>query len=284
MAKKSRKNRGIKGSPPNHLGQHLLHNKKVISEIVQLAQPGPNEIVLEIGAGKGALTEAISQKAKKVLAVEYDEKFIRKLDEKMANNKNVMIIHQDILKMPLPRGNFIVISNIPYAITTSIMKKLLNNPSTGFQRGVIMMEKGAAKRFTSKMVKDPYVAAWRMWFHIRYVKEISRRNFAPPPKVDSAIIAIERKKQPLVPCSDYLVFWGLVDHVLKNPYLDIQFALKGIFTGPQIKRLKQNLRIKGEFPIGALSEQHWGIIYETMVKYVPKFKWPKIKKGKIGSY
>src|SRR5699024_5773757 len=128
---------------------------------------------------------------RKIVASQDDRKYISKLQQ--LEMKNTVIIQQDILKISLPREPFVVVSNIPYAITTPIMKMLLNKPSSGFQRGVIVMEKGAAKRFTSNFVKDPYILAWRMWFDLRYVKGVSRKNFSPPPRVDSAMITINRK-------------------------------------------------------------------------------------------
>ncbi|MGP4041841.1 23S ribosomal RNA methyltransferase Erm [Gracilibacillus sp. D59] len=269
------------GKSPNFLGQHLMHNKKLINDIVDLTKVNIDETVLELGAGKGALTTILNQRAGKVLAVEYDKKFVNILEIKTENCPNTTIIHQDILKIYLPKEKFIVVSNIPYSITTPIMKKLLNNPLSNFQRGVIVMEKGAAKRFTSRLVKNPYVIAWRMWFDIRYVKGISRKNFSPPPRVDSALITINRKVRPIVPIADYLIFWGMADYVLKNPQLSIDLALRGVFTPPQIKHLKRNLGIKNDFPVSSLSEQQWGIIFETMVKHVPRFRWPKMKKGKL---
>lgn len=277
--KKYQHTRRIKRDYPNFSGQHLLNNKEVIKDIINIARISKGDLVLELGAGKGAITNDLSNRARKVLAVEYDQKFIKKLDQ--LELKNTVIIKQDILKISLPREPFIVVSNIPYAITTPIMKKLLNNPLSSFQRGVLLMEKGAAKRFTSNYVKDPYVIAWRMWFDIRYVKGISRKNFSPPPKVDSAMVKINRKANPIVPYSDYLVFWGLVDYVLKNPQLSLDYALRGAFTVPQIKRLKRNLRLKNEIPVAELTEEQWGILYETMVKHVPKFRWPRIRKEKL---
>ena len=165
-------------------------------------------------------------------------------------HSNVKVIHQDILQMHLPKKPFIVVSNIPYSITTPIMKMLLNNPSSTFQKGVIVMEKGAAKRFTSNFIKDPYVIAWRMWFDIQFVKGISKKHFSPPPKVDSAFVAINRKMEPIVPVKNYRIFWGLADYVLHKPYMPADLALRGIFTAPQIKHLKRNLRIKSDMPAG----------------------------------
>ncbi|MDI3411356.1 rRNA adenine N(6)-methyltransferase family protein [Bacillus sonorensis] len=154
------------------------------------------------------MTTALSQKAGKVLAVENDSTFVEILKRKTAQNSNTKIIHQDIMKIHLPNEKFVVISNIPYAITTPIMKMLLNNPASGFQKGIIVMEKGAAKRFTSKFIKNSYVLAWRMWFDISIVREISKDNFSPPPKVDSAMVRITRKKKLLYHINITLLFWA----------------------------------------------------------------------------
>lgn len=263
----------------NFSGQHFMHNKKLIDEIVGKANISKQDTVIDIGAGKGALTSVLSQRSGQVLAVEYDRKLVEILKRTFHHHPNTKIIHQDMLKMKLPKEPFIVVSNIPYAITTPIMKMLLNKPASSFQRGVIVMEKGAAKRFTAKWVKDPYVITWRMWFDIKYVKEISRKNFSPPPKVDSAMITINRKAEPIVPIAEYALFWGLAAYALKNPQSPIDFALRGIFTIPQLKHLKRNMRINSAVPVAGLSEHQWGIIFEAMVKHVPRFRWPKIRKG-----
>lgn len=277
---KNHKKNFTSGEPPNFLGQHFIHNKKVIHEIIANANIRNEETVLELGAGKGALTFILAQRAEKVLAVEYDDKLVEVLKQKAIQYPNIKIIHQDILKMCLPKGKFIVVSSIPYSITTPIMKMLLDKPSNGFQRGVIVMEKGAAKRFTSKYVKDSYVAAWRMYFDINFVKEISRNHFSPPPKVESAIVTINRKATSLVPIKDYATFRGLADYVLKEPRSSIDLALRGIFTPPQITYLKRKLGLKRDFSVAFLSELQWGFIFETMVQHVPRFRWPKMKKEK----
>lgn len=91
-----------------------MHNKKLLYEIVDRAEVGGEDTVLELGAGKGALTTVLNQQAKKVLAVEYDARFVEILKEKTANQPNTIVIHQDIMKIRLPKEKFIVVSNIPY--------------------------------------------------------------------------------------------------------------------------------------------------------------------------
>ncbi|MEK4360135.1 23S ribosomal RNA methyltransferase Erm [Paenibacillus sp. FSL M7-1455] len=263
---------------PNFSGQHFIHNKRLLKELVRLAQLSDDDFVLELGAGKGAITTVLSEQAGKVIAVEYDPKLANKLEQ--LRMRNVKVVRQDILRVPLPKLPFVVVSNIPFAITTSIMKMLFDNPKNQVQRAVIIMEKGAAKRFASSHVKDPYVAAWKMFFDIRYVKGVSRENFSPPPKVDCAIITVSRKKVPMVPIKDFSVFRGLADYMLKKPQLPVDWALRGIFTPPQIKNIKRNLGIKQEAPVAFLSESQWAGIFEAMIKHAPRFRWPKVQKAK----
>lgn len=78
-----------------------------------------------------------------------------------------------------------------------------------------------------------------------------------------------------------MTFWGLVDHMFKNPRMPMEDALMGVFTAPQLARLKRSLKVRRNLPVAALTEQQWGVIYETMVKYVPSFRWPRMKKGKF---
>lgn len=279
MAKKVDKYLGKKMSrsePPNFSGQHLMHNKRLINEIVNKSQVSKQDLVLELGAGEGALTTILSEKARKVLAVEYDEKFVDKLEQIPANN--IKIIHNDILRISLPKEPFIVVSNIPYAITTNIMKMLLNNPNNKLERAFIVMEKGASKRFTASIVRDSYVMAWRMWFDLKVERSISREYFSPPPKVDSALLSIRRKKSPLVPYRNKNALHLLLSFGLKYPNAPIEQILKSIFTAPQAKKARQAIKCEPEKTVKSLSAQQWAILTETLVRYVPRNKWPKQRK------
>lgn len=225
------------------------------------------------------MTTALSQKAGKVLAVENDSTFVEILKRKTAQNSNTKIIHQDIMKIHLPNEKFVVISNIPYAITTPIMKMLLNNPASGFQKGIIVMEKGAAKRFTSKFIKNSYVLAWRMWFDISIVREISKDNFSPLQKWIRQWSELHGKKKLLYHINITLLFWAC-RICAKEAASPFDFALRGIFTPLQMKHLRKNLKINNEKPIGTLNENQWAVIFKTMTQHVMRHNWPRAKKGK----
>lgn len=282
MRKQNKRNRKIRKSLewPNFSGQHLLHNKRIIHDLLQMANLTPNDIVLDLGAGKGALTFPLAEKAGKVIAVEYDPRFAAILRKKAEAYPNIKIIQQDILKLQLPKEPFVVVAGIPYAITTPIMKMLLHHPANSLQRAVIVMEKGAAKRFTSYPVTNPVILKWRMWFDLEYAMEISRENFSPPPRVDSAGLIIRRKEKPGIPCKDHDSFLGLAEYALKYPQLPLDEALKGVFTPPQITRLVRNLGVDRKMAVCWLNEIQWAAVFHTMVRYVPRPCWPKAKKYK----
>lgn len=155
---------------PHSLGQHLLHSKKLVRELIRNFGIGSRDTVLDIGAGKGALTLPLAEKAGDVWAVELDPDFAQALRKKTENCRNVRVIQGDFLNCRLPARPFCVVSSIPYAITTPIMEKLLAPASSGLQRAVIVMEKGAAKRFTGVPVTDPRILSWRMWFELQMGK------------------------------------------------------------------------------------------------------------------
>ncbi|GIN12476.1 ribosomal RNA small subunit methyltransferase A [Shouchella clausii] len=281
MTKKMNKYNGKKlsrGEPPNFSGQHFMHNKRLLKEIVDKAEVSVRDTVLELGAGKGALTTILSERANQVLAIEYDQKCIEALQWKLVGSKNVSILHQDIMKVTLPTEPFVVVSNIPYAITTAIMKMLLNNPKNKLQRGAIVMEKGAAKRFTSVSPKDAYVMAWHMWFDIHYERGISRSAFSPPPKVDSALVRIVRKPHPLFPYKEAKAMHDFLSYALNNPRAPLDQVLRGIFTAPQAKKVRQAIGVKPETPVAMLHARQWAIVCDAMVRHVPKVYWPRRKR------
>ena len=162
--------------------QHFLNNRFTIQEMLNHAQISENDMVIDIGAGKGALTNPLSRKAKKVIAVELDRHLACSLKRSFGNSPTVKVLNLNFLDMPLPKNSFKVVANIPYNITTDIFGYLLDVPQTYFTGGVILMEWGAAKRFTEHSI-DPRVIGWNTWFNISTVNRVSPQAFSPAPSV-----------------------------------------------------------------------------------------------------
>ncbi|MCR6105070.1 23S ribosomal RNA methyltransferase Erm [Salipaludibacillus agaradhaerens] len=280
MRKHNKRNRKVRKciEGPNFSGQHFMHHKPTIRQLIQLASIGSEDTVVDIGAGKGALTFPLSDRGCQVLAVEYDKALATYLKEKAKCYNNIHVFHQNILGFPLPKRPFKVVANIPYAITTEIMKKLLSDSASMLQNGVIVMEYGAAKRFTSFPQKNPDIILWRMWFDLKIIKRLPATYFSPPPSVSSAVLKIRRKTTPLISYKNGQHFHALVSYALAYPIQPLSRALSGIFTPRQVTHLVKTLNVSRETSINQLCEEQWKTVFETMSKHVDRRYWPSAKK------
>ncbi|MDL1163889.1 23S ribosomal RNA methyltransferase Erm [Yersinia pestis] len=282
MFKYNKNDREKRKKVSNFSAQHLLISKRLIHDMIDLAQIRSTDTVLDIGAGTGALTFPLAEKAAHVLAIETDSGFVDKLFSKMRDGSNIRVKQSDFLEVPLPRSPFAVVANIPYSITTPIMAKLLDHPGVPLERAVLLVEKGAAKRFTAAPVQDSRILSWRMHYEIRLVRTVSPQHFAPPPQVDSAILAINRRKKPLIATQHQPKFTALAAYGLRDSRLPLFAALLGVFTPPQITKLVRVLGVDRELPIGRLNEEQWGTVFHTMLQHVPSNRWPKFSASSKG--
>lgn len=265
----------------NFSGQHLLINKFLIKELVQLARIHREDTVIDIGAGTGAITFPLAEKAGTVIAIENDPAFIRKLKSKIHEVNNIRIMEMDVLRFELPRRPFCVVANIPFSITSPIFDKFLGHSSQQLQRAVFIIEKGAAKRFTATPITNPQILTWRIWYDIRLVRTVPSNHFSPPPRVDSAVVTVIKKNHAAVPLNLQGKFKALASHGLRNPHLPISESMGEVFTHPQMTKLVKAMGVNRNQPICSLNEQQWGLLFLTMIKHVEPYRWPKqVKKNR----
>ncbi|WP_238403266.1 23S ribosomal RNA methyltransferase Erm [Paenibacillus mesophilus] len=260
----------------NFSAQHLLIHKRLVEQMIALAKITPRDLVLDIGAGTGAITFPLAAKAAHVLAVENDPTYVRKLSSKLNDQTNIRIKQIDFLQLHLPKEPFCVVANIPYSITTPIFAKLLSQPAAvKLQRAVLLIEKGAAKRFTATPITDPRILGWRMWYEIRLVRTVSPNHFSPPPRVDSAVVTVSRISEPVIPQHHHERFLALAAYGLRDPMLPFGESMSGVFTPPQLARLVKTLKIDRHRPVCYLNERQWGELFLAMIQHVQPHRWPK---------
>jgi len=204
------------------LGQNFLTDKGIIDKIVDGAEIGPDDLVLEIGPGLGVITYEAAQRAKKVLAVEIDKNLIPILKETLADCPNVEVVNQDILKTDVnalieeEKKNGIrevkVIGNLPYYITTPIIMKLLED-GVDVESITVMMQKEVADRIQSAPGKKTYGAvsvAVQYYCEAEILSKVPRDVFIPQPNVDSAVLKLTLRKEKPVEVADRDVFLSVI--------------------------------------------------------------------------
>jgi len=199
--------------PYKGLGQNFLVDQAALKEIVACAEVGREDTVLEIGAGLGNLTRLLAQAAKRVVAVEIDRKLIPPLQEVMARHGNCEIIEGDILELNpaviIGENGYLVVANIPYYITSAIIRHLLTNASKP-KRLVLTMQSEVASRICAEPGDLSLLALSVQVFGTpRIMTSIPAAAFFPPPKVDSSTLRVDIYPEPLMTDKQLALFFRL---------------------------------------------------------------------------
>ena len=172
------------------LDQHFMINKEVLIRIVNIADLNKGDNVLEIGPGKGALTEYILKIVKRVYAIEKDEKFVEILQEKFGNNENITFSFANAMEMNFPACNKCV-SNLPYTLCESLLWKFTRYPS--YEMLVFTVPKKFALALTGEK-KSRLKLLVDVFYELEIFDDIPPEAFDPQPKVVSTIIRLMPKK------------------------------------------------------------------------------------------
>ncbi len=185
-----------KAFPSKKLGQNFLVSEKILKKIVKIANLNQKETVLEIGPGVGNLTQELAKKAKKVIAVEKDEKMVEIAKEVLKNFKNVEIVLGDILKLSNKDlkldGNYKLVANLPFYLTGAVIKKFLEEKLPPKEM-ILMVQKEVAERICAFGPKMNLLALSVQFYgkpSIEFV--VPKKFFWPRPKVDAAIVKISK--------------------------------------------------------------------------------------------
>ncbi|KRL83329.1 16S rRNA (adenine(1518)-N(6)/adenine(1519)-N(6))-dimethyltransferase RsmA [Ligilactobacillus apodemi] len=222
------------------LGQNFLTDINILNKIVAAADVTEADDVIEIGPGIGALTEQLAKRAHQVMALEIDDRLIPVLKDTLAPYDNVTIVHQDVLKADLKaliaqnfdgKHNLKIVANLPYYITTPIILHLLDT-KIDFEKIVVMMQKEVADRLAATPGNKDYgsltvAVQYEMDADIAFI--VPKTVFIPQPKIDSAIIVLEKKdSQPYQP-ADEEFFKKMVKGIFLHRRKSLWNNLQGLY-------------------------------------------------------
>ena len=214
-------------------GQHLLKNPMILSEIINKSSIKSTDTVLEIGPGTGNLTMLLLEAAKKVIAIELDPRMVAQLTKRVGispyQNK-LQLIQGDVLKQKLPFFDLCV-ANIPYQISSPIVFKLLSHRPL-FRAAVLLIQREFAMRLIAKPGTEFYCRLSvnvQLLSKVEHIMKVSKKNFVPPPKVESSVVRIE-PLHPL-PQINFIEWDGMLRICFsrKNKTLGALFKQKKVF-------------------------------------------------------
>jgi len=245
-------------------GQHFLVDERIAHRQVEFAAIRRDERVLEIGPGLGVLTRILSERTPNVVAVEKDRRFCRYLEKEVPD---VRIIEGDALKVDLPPFD-VVVSNLPYEISSPITFRLLENQ---FDRAVLMFQREFADRMTAKRGGEGYSRlSVQIYFRAsaEVIEGVPRSAFYPQPEVDSSIISL-RPREPPFQVKDERLFSNMVDRLFQHRRKTVENSLSLAWrdfadSKEEVKKAVESSGFAGRRPeelmpeeMGILADEIW---------------------------
>lgn len=181
--------------------QHFLRNPRLIAELIGHSNIRRGDLVIDIGAGSGAITAVLARRCRQVLAYENEPGILNKLQQNMRRHKNVKVIAQDFLLAKLPDEPYKVFANIPFHLSADIVRKLTNNEMHAPRSIYLIVQKQFAQKiapsdqhFTSQLGTQ-----LAPWWQTRIRRPLRRMDFTPPPAVDTVLLELKPRPEPLLP-------------------------------------------------------------------------------------
>lgn len=243
--------------------QNFLTDGRLIAELIDKSSITNIDVVIEIGAGHGIVTQELVIRSKKVIALEIDKNLYDKLSQRFQSIKNLELKLGDFLSYQLPSFQYKVFSSIPYNITSAIIKKITvakNPPIDAY----LVVQKEAAKKFVGKPYDNKNTQAailLRASFQLEILHQLNRSDFHPRPRVDSVLLRIKKLENPYVAPESRKSFEDLVVYTFNQTKPNVVEGLGGVIG-------KQNmLMLAGKFgfpPTSKPSElefEHWLAIF-----------------------
>lgn len=242
--------------PKKHLGQNFLVNKTIVNKITNSVNL-QNQIVLEIGPGRGALSYALIHEAKEVYAFEVDTSLKEYLDVLEQENNNFKVIYEDVLNIDFDEfikklnvEEVYLIANIPYYITGPLLNKIKETKK--ITKAVIMMQKEVGERLLAEPKNKEYgnlTVTFNLHYKISRVTNVKNTSFYPKPKVNSIVLKFERTLKYLDNIKDLNKFYEFVDASFKMKRKTLVNNLSNYYNISKEETIDKLIKVEPDFNI-----------------------------------
>ncbi len=239
------------------LSQHRLRDEKVAERIVTSTGLSPPALVVEFGAGEGILTEALLERAGRVVAIERDRRLWQRLRDRFRDEPRMRAVLGDFREARLPRrAEYHVVANLPFAHTSEAMRLLLgarNRPCSAH----LVMGRDAAMRWGGFGKETMVSVLAKPWFELDISLALRRRDFVPPPRTDCVLFSARLREEPLVSPGETRRWEAFVERGFGQGRGSVRRNLAGEIGYERFKRAARDLGIEREARPGTVSFDQW---------------------------
>jgi len=260
---------------PIKYSQNFLKDGSLARKLVELSKLDSNDKVIEIGPGSGQLTKALAAKVSEVIAVEKDPELAESLKERLVENgiSNVKVYNSDFLSFKLPSDSYKVFSNIPFSISSEIIRKLFFGDYAPEESFLFLQKEVALKLIGRPQVRESMTSVLlKPFFEAKIVHRFSEFDFEPNPSVDIVLIKITKNEEAYIDPEYRKLYRNFIIYSFNQWKGDIGSSVKKLFSNQQLKIISKNVEIDMKMKPSELSFEEWFQLFESFRQYVPKDK------------
>jgi 23S rRNA (adenine-N6)-dimethyltransferase len=244
------------------LSQNFLIDRRAIEGLVDGAGVSDGDLVLDIGAGNGLISEALARRGAQVIAIERDPALARRLRARFGTGSAVTAVEADVLSAPLPSEPFRVVANIPFGITTKILRRLLDEES-GLTRADLIVQAEVARKRGTPGRGTLLNACWEPWFEFGTGARIPAAAFRPRPRVDGAVLIVVRRDPPLLDPASRRDYTGFVTAAFEGARPTVASALARTLPRAAFAGLAAELGFAATALPSQLDVIHWVALFRA---------------------
>jgi len=245
------------------LAQNFFRDRGLVASIVAGSSLGRDDVVYEIGPGRGIITRELAERAGRVVAIEKDPELAGRLRARFRDAVNVRVHQGDFLGYRITESRYRVFANVPFNITAAVAKRILFGPNPPGEAHLVVQREAAA-RFLGVPAGTLVSVLAKPWFRLEVVRAFRRTDFEPVPGVDPVLLHIARRACPLVDREDAGTYRRFVRSGFRAWKRDLATAYRRAFTHEQWRRLARSLAFPARATPSELSFEQWLGLFEFL--------------------
>lgn len=243
--------------------QNFLTSRRLVERLVERAEIGPDDLVLEIGPGGGIITEALARRARSVVAVEKDPALAGRLARRFVENPSVTIVAADVLDVSLPSVPFKVFASLPFNATSEIVTRLLAAPCPPDEM-YLVMQREAAERFSGTPRESLMAVLLKPWFEPSIAHRFERHDFTPAPRVDAVMLRLHKRGPPLVADADARLFRDFASYGFTAWRPSLVCTLEGLIGRARARQAAREVGLPLDAPPSQVRFELWLRLFQVL--------------------